>query len=114
MKILVTGGTGFVGKALLPRLSADGHDVTVLTRGIGPRPFRCHTRYRMGLAMATMAWGVCERLEGLSLLASHGPSHNKAVGDLGAGRLFFCLRSWSRSRTLRIRRYIDHVRNAGS
>lgn len=30
--ILVTGGTGFIGKALLPRLTADGAKVTVLTR----------------------------------------------------------------------------------
>lgn len=38
MKILITGGTGFVGNSLLPRLSEDGHDVTVLTRGIRRQP----------------------------------------------------------------------------
>jgi len=32
MKILVTGGTGFVGQSLCPALVADGHDVVVLTR----------------------------------------------------------------------------------
>lgn len=32
MQVLVTGGTGFVGRALCPRLAAAGHEVTVLTR----------------------------------------------------------------------------------
>lgn len=35
MHLLVTGGTGFIGAALLPRLRADGHRITVLTRGAG-------------------------------------------------------------------------------
>ena len=30
MKILVTGGTGFLGSHLARRLAADGHAVTVL------------------------------------------------------------------------------------
>jgi uncharacterized protein (TIGR01777 family) len=32
MKILVTGGTGFIGKALVKTLVGDGHQVTVLSR----------------------------------------------------------------------------------
>lgn len=32
MKILVTGGTGFVGRRIIPRLIQDGHEVTILTR----------------------------------------------------------------------------------
>lgn len=32
MRVLVTGGTGFIGKALCPRLEAVGHEVFVLTR----------------------------------------------------------------------------------
>lgn len=34
MKILMTGGTGFIGKALTMRLLADGHQVSVLTRDV--------------------------------------------------------------------------------
>lgn len=34
MKILITGGTGFVGRQLTPRLMQDGHQVTVLTRSV--------------------------------------------------------------------------------
>ncbi|MCH8273995.1 MAG: NAD(P)H-binding protein [Armatimonadetes bacterium] len=32
MKVFVIGGTGFLGTHLLPKLLADGHDVTTLTR----------------------------------------------------------------------------------
>lgn len=32
MKILITGGTGLIGRYLIPRLFALGHDVTVVTR----------------------------------------------------------------------------------
>lgn len=37
MKILVTGGTGFVGQSLCPALVADGHEVVILTRQSAPR-----------------------------------------------------------------------------
>ena len=33
MRVVVTGGTGFLGGALVERLRGDGHTVTVLTRG---------------------------------------------------------------------------------
>jgi len=32
MKVVVAGGSGFIGSALIPRLHADGHDVILLTR----------------------------------------------------------------------------------
>jgi len=34
MKILITGGTGFVGTQLTSRLTRDGHEVTILTRSL--------------------------------------------------------------------------------
>src|SRR5512136_704791 len=34
MKILITGGTGFVGTQLTSRLIRDDHDVTILTRSL--------------------------------------------------------------------------------
>lgn len=37
MRVLITGGTGFLGQALCPRLSAAGHEVTVLTRQAGAK-----------------------------------------------------------------------------
>jgi uncharacterized protein (TIGR01777 family) len=37
MRILITGGTGFIGQALCPRLVAAGHEVVVLSRQARPR-----------------------------------------------------------------------------
>jgi putative NADH-flavin reductase len=38
MKILVMGGTRFVGRPLVARLLAAGHDLTLFTRGKNPLP----------------------------------------------------------------------------
>ncbi|MFI2472761.1 NAD-dependent epimerase/dehydratase family protein [Nocardia xishanensis] len=37
MKVLVTGATGFLGRRVVNRLVADGHDVSALVRGAGRR-----------------------------------------------------------------------------
>ena len=39
MRVLVMGGTRFFGIGMVKRLVADGHDVTVATRGNAPDPF---------------------------------------------------------------------------
>jgi len=65
MKILITGGTGFVGTQLITRLIQDGHVVTILTRSLkgakgtspefsiwrGIRPARAHGRHRLKTMM---------------------------------------------------------------
>ena len=38
MKIVIAGGTGFLGRPLAAALAADGHDLAVLTRKDSPRP----------------------------------------------------------------------------
>ena len=49
MKVLVTGGAGYVGCTLTPRLLEEGHDVTVLDNllygGRGLLPFFSHPRF---------------------------------------------------------------------
>ncbi|EED33045.1 conserved hypothetical protein TIGR01777 [gamma proteobacterium NOR5-3] len=37
MNILLTGGTGFIGEALIPALQERGHNVSVLTRQLAPK-----------------------------------------------------------------------------
>jgi uncharacterized protein (TIGR01777 family) len=77
MRVLITGGTGFVGHALCPRLAAAGHEVVVLTRQSQPRlPQR--------VASATT------RLEDLSP-ADFGGVINLAGEPIGDGR-------WTESR----------------
>ncbi len=44
MKIIVTGGTGFIGRALINELAGQRHDVVVLTRKAG-RPSRSVLRF---------------------------------------------------------------------
>ena len=77
MRVLITGGTGFVGHALCPRLAAAGHEVVVLTRQSQPR-------LPQGAVSATT------RLEDLSP-ADFGGVINLAGEPIGDGR-------WTESR----------------
>ncbi len=43
MKTLVAGGSGFLGRALVTRLAADGHDVVILSRRPAPPAGRIRT-----------------------------------------------------------------------
>ena len=38
MRILLTGGTGFIGSHLVPRLLEMGHQLTLLSRQNPPKP----------------------------------------------------------------------------
>ena len=44
MNILVIGGTGFFGIPMIEKLIADGHDVTIATRGKNKNPFQDSTK----------------------------------------------------------------------
>lgn len=57
MRIFMTGGTGFVGRTLIARFTAGGHEVTVLTRrarGAGELP--AGARYLEGNPMEEGPW----------------------------------------------------------
>ena len=38
MKVVIAGGTGFLGRPLTHALAADGHEVVILTRGVPRNP----------------------------------------------------------------------------
>ena len=40
MNVLVVGGTRFFGIPMVEKLIADGHDVTIATRGLSNNPFK--------------------------------------------------------------------------
>lgn len=77
VKLLVTGGTGTLGRVTVPLLQAAGHDVRVLSRRIGPGLVTGDLERRQGLAAA---------LDGIHTvvhLASSGGSRDiRAAGNL--------------------------------
>ena len=77
MRILITGGTGFVGQALCPRLEAAGHDVVILTR-------------QQGIRLPAGASAAATALEGLDA-TGFGAVVNLAGAPIGDGR-------WTESR----------------
>ena len=50
MDIIVTGGTGFIGRALCTALSQEGHRVTILTRNSGS------AERRLGKNLSSVEW----------------------------------------------------------
>jgi uncharacterized protein (TIGR01777 family) len=55
MKVLIAGGTGFLGRALTRSLLADGHKVFILSRS--DRPSRDGVQYIKWDARTTQGWG---------------------------------------------------------
>jgi nucleoside-diphosphate-sugar epimerase len=77
MNVLVCGGTGFVGSALVPMLRAHGHEVWVLSRSRGPHP-------RLEAVGARLLVGDLS----LSSIIAVEPAHVDAIVLLAAPRLF--------------------------
>jgi uncharacterized protein (TIGR01777 family) len=44
MRVVIAGGTGFLGRALAKALGADGHDIVIITRGAVPKTTTTRTR----------------------------------------------------------------------
>ena len=107
MKIVLTGGTGFVGRALVNRLLAGGHDLAVLTRDVTrarsllPEGVACHTWNAPGDPPLEALSGA----EALIHLAGEGV----ADGRWTARRR----RRIRESRVLGARRLLEALRKAG-
>lgn len=48
MKVLILGGTRFIGRAIVERLLRDGHEVTLVNRGLSRDPFGARVRRVLG------------------------------------------------------------------
>jgi uncharacterized protein YbjT (DUF2867 family) len=87
-RVLVTGGTGTLGRAVLPALRAAGHDVSVLSRSAGPSDGSVSGATRRVGDLRTGA-GLPEALQGVESvvhLASDG-RHPRQVDVDGTARL---------------------------
>ncbi|MCX8118385.1 MAG: TIGR01777 family oxidoreductase [Desulfobacterota bacterium] len=89
MKILMTGGTGFVGTRLIDRLTQEGHEITVLTRSLqGGRRAPSGVSYLEGdptrrgpWQQAVQAHDAVINLAGASIFSKWTEEHKRAIRE---------------------------------
>ena len=89
MKILITGGTGFVGTQLTSRLIQDGHEVTILTRSLkGAKDLSPGISYLEGDPTKKGPWQEAIKnhdavinLAGASIFSKWTEEHKKAIRE---------------------------------
>ncbi len=83
MRVVVAGGTGLLGSALIPRLEADGHTVTILSRAPrGPREVAWHPDGTAGeWATALDGADAVINLSGASISEGRWTPDRKAIID---------------------------------
>jgi uncharacterized protein (TIGR01777 family) len=89
MKILITGGTGFVGKQLTSRLIQEGYEVTILTRSLkGEKGTSSGISYLEGDPTKKGPWQesirdheVVINLAGASIFSKWTEEHKKAIRE---------------------------------
>jgi uncharacterized protein len=89
MKILITGGTGFVGTQLTSRLIQDGHEVTILTRSLkGAKGSSSRISYLEGDPTKRGPWQEAIKnhdavinLAGASIFSKWTEEHKKAIRE---------------------------------
>ena len=69
MQILLTGGTGFIGSALVPALLAKGHELVILSRGNHPDTERCRFVSTLDAIDSSEVFDALINLAGASLAA---------------------------------------------
>ena len=89
MRVIITGGTGLIGRALASSLARDGHEVIVLSRD----PSR-HTDLPAGVR--AVRWDARSAADWGELADGAGAIVNLAGDNIGAGR-------WTAERKRRIR-----------
>ena len=80
MRIVVTGATGFIGKALCQSLVQDGHEIVALTRS----PAKANTV--LGEQVTSFQWDGCRSGGWASLAEGAGAIVNLAGENIGGGR----------------------------
>src|SRR4051794_15036050 len=65
MRVLILGGTGFIGSAVAARIRADGHDCITASRSVGKPP---HLKLDLAAPPQTHAWA--EQLRGIDVLVN--------------------------------------------
>jgi uncharacterized protein YbjT (DUF2867 family) len=83
MRIAITGGTGFVGGHLAAALSASGHEVVVVARGVDRRPGAEEVTGLPGVSLARASiedsGGLAKAFEGCDAVA-HCAGINREIG----------------------------------
>ncbi len=84
MRVAITGGTGFVGGHLAKSLSASGHDVVVLARGVDQRPWAREILELPGVTFVPLGTsdeqGLARAFEGCEAVA-HCAGINRQIGS---------------------------------
>jgi uncharacterized protein YbjT (DUF2867 family) len=84
MRVAITGGTGFVGGHLAARLSAGGHDVVVLARGIDRRQLAHQVAALPGVSLVRASiqdrCALTKAFEGCDAVA-HCAGINREIGE---------------------------------
>jgi uncharacterized protein YbjT (DUF2867 family) len=81
MRILVLGGTGFIGAALVARLAAEGHECVTVSRGQGTNP----RHVRLDIAAATRPEDWHTALDGVDAVINAAGAMRDGAGQSPAG-----------------------------